>query len=283
MDNPNIIQVKRAKCLTDAVLTELQRHHKGLNVNAPANGNTIDLYVSSLSQSQRNDLMTDIGFKAANPSLPLENLCCTLDNYNPKNSSQEELVHYAQQLIDLEISGRAAGLFMYGDAGIGKTHVAIGVTKELMKKGQIVHYLDASNVRHGQIEKQLGSDQVWVLDDLNSPYSQGMDTFKKVVLNAHNNGGRVFVTSNTTYDDLIEHGFTVDRDQKPRFEDRIKSMFKVLHISGKSARQDDKWFDGMGFTQTQILNVDLAKAVQDENYELAAKIRDQIESSEKEK
>ena len=112
-----------------------------------------------------------------NPSLPLENLCSRLDNYVPKNDSQEDLLRYAMALVNVDVTGRAAGIFISGEPGVGKTHVAVGITKELMNMGQEAYYLDASNIDYELIKKQ-GPDQAWVLDDLNKPHGQGMHIFK---------------------------------------------------------------------------------------------------------
>ena len=66
--------------------------------------------------------------------------------------------------------------------------------------------------------------------------------FKDVVLNAHNNGGRVLVTSNMRYDDIIEKGFSSDLGEKEKYRDRTKQMFKVLELQGDSHRQKKRWY-----------------------------------------
>jgi len=80
-----------------------------------------------------------------------------------------------------------------------------------------------------------------ILDDINSPYGSYMGTFKDIVLNAHNKGERVFVTSNVSYENLMENAFVTDRQEKPRYMDRTKNMFKVLQVTGESRREQTAW------------------------------------------
>ena len=276
MNDHPLIRVEKRDYLDNAVFTKLEEHYDGLSIDSSSDSDHIIMHVNQLDNQQRINLQCDVLFKCVNPSLPLENLCSRLDNYNPKTSSQEEMLYFAKQLIGLDMSHEAAGLFMHGDTGVGKTHIAVGITKEFMKKGSKVYFADASRVPYG-LERTLGPGQTWVLDDLNSPYISGMHLFKRMILNAHDQGGRIFVTSNTPFEYLIENGFTTDHEQKPRVMDRIQGMFKVLHISGESARKAKTWHAGMEFTPLQNLQIDLAAAVQKEDFTEAARIRDKIQ------
>jgi DNA replication protein DnaC len=84
---------------------------------------------------------------------------------------------------------------------------------------------------------------VWVLDDMNSGYGISSRLFKQVVLNIHDRGGRLFVTSNKPYDQLMRELFVGDSEaNRIRYEDRTKGMFKILHVTGESYRQDTAWY-----------------------------------------
>lgn len=231
--------------ITDAMLGKLREHYNsGLEVIV--NGDQV-VFAGDLTKEQLANLKLDLEFYMTNPKLPLENLCNRLDNYTPRNDSQDDLLRWAHKLVDLQTPTVAAGLFIYGSTGVGKTHVAVGTTKEFMRKGLKPHYIRGDdNHRLSKVEvllKSPQSGQVWIIDDLNSPYGFGMGVLKQVVLNAHNHGGRVFVTSNTSFKELMEHGFVTDPEEKPRFTDRITGMFKVLEVVGGSQRQRDAWYD----------------------------------------
>ena len=268
------IELQREPHITDAVLSKLQKHYKGLSIVKSQASPTIDLVVAALSDQEVQDLQLDLAFYKKNPRLPLESICSKLSNYEPENQSQQELLFYAKALIEFNDPSVASGLFIYGESGVGKSHIAIAVTKEFMKTGQDAYFSSASDLR--RYTDLLGPNQVWIIDDLNSPYGLPMGDFKKVVLNAHNCGGRVFATSNTAYSELMEYAFVSDAQEKPRYMDRIKGMFKVLEVTGESARQEKSWFAGLALTKVQKLKIDLMSAVNREDFKTAAEIRDEI-------
>ena len=220
--------------LTEAVVNELKRHYEGLEVALQGDG----VNLSGSSDEAVAKARLDLKFYFMNPNLPLENLCSRLDNYNPTTDSQKELLDYAQRLLSLDRTA-TAGLFMWGDPGVGKTHMTVALTKEFLSREQDAYFLSSETCN---LPVHLGPRQVWICDDLNSPYSLYMDRFKEIVLNAHNKGGRVFVTSNASYDSLMERAFSLRPDEKTRYIDRTKQMFKVLHITGSSRREQTAWY-----------------------------------------
>jgi len=187
-------------------------------------------------------LSSDLAFFDRNPSLPLESLCSHLSTYQPRNNSQEEMVQYAQRLVDLDDDARGAGLYMWGEAGIGKSHISIGISKLFMKKGLEPIFMVADTYTF-DTRIDLSHGQVWILDDMNSGYGIASRLFKQVVLNIHDRGGRLFVTSNKPYDQLMRELFVGDSEaNRIRYEDRTKGMFKILEVTGESFRQDTAWY-----------------------------------------
>lgn len=226
-------RLKMSDLITDAVLNELQRHYNGLRLEI----NNDDILVSGISDKDTiKKVEIDLEFYLDNSELPLENLCCRLDNYEPHNDLQKELLEYAHKLLDLD-TAMTGGIYAWGAPGVGKSHVAIGIAKEFMSKGQDVYFLSAENYR---LPDNLGPNQVFIFDDLNSPYGTYKDNFKKAVINIHNKGGRIFVTSNISYDEFMDHALKIE--EKQRYMDRTKQMFKVLHIEGDSQREQKAWY-----------------------------------------
>src|SRR5688572_12284572 len=58
---------------------------------------------------------------------------CTFHNYYPKNDSQYFAHSFASRLVD-EYPAVETGLLFMGSVGVGKTHLAIAVLKELIDK-----------------------------------------------------------------------------------------------------------------------------------------------------
>ncbi|GAB1431045.1 hypothetical protein MASR2M18_18790 [Ignavibacteria bacterium] len=236
------ITLNRAS-VSRALLVALQKHFPALSCLWKEPSSEISFDTSKMSPEEIRNLQIDMEFFDLNPSLPLENLCSRLDNYTPRNQSQEELLYYAQKLIALEDESIAAGLYIYGVAGIGKSHVSIGVAKEFMQRGLEPNFQFADRYTFSTVVK-LDPGQVWIIDDMNSGYHLSSRLFKQVVLNAHERGGRVFVTGNKDYDELMKEMFVGDsKANKIRYEDRTKGMFKIIQVSGGSYRQANAWYN----------------------------------------
>lgn len=223
-----------------AVLSTLKKNYPALEYTT--NESIVTLHTHNLTPADRQYISTDISFFARNPHLPLENLCSHLDNYIPQNDSQKIMLEYAHKLVNLDDDSSGAGLFMFGDAGIGKSHISIGVSKLFMNRGLNPQFLVAEKYSFST-RIELHPAQVWVLDDMNSGFHISSRLFREVVLNAHERGGRVFVTSNKDYDELMSELFVGDsKANKIRYVDRTKGMFKILHVTGNSFRQAHAWY-----------------------------------------
>jgi DNA replication protein DnaC len=284
----DVYAVENPEIFTDAVLARIKRHYHGVEYEKSGEG--LDILVAGVEESKVEDLQVDLEFFQQNPRVPLESLCAHFWNYRPRNSSQRELVRYARTLMEIEDPSCAAGLFIQGDTGVGKSHIGLAVTKELIKLGQEARYIVADRttssgpvedvVRYCGNNIKLGPNQVWVIDDLNSPYGLGMITFKRIVLNAHNNGGGVFVTSNISYDKLMESGFVTDEGDQARYMDRAEGMFKILQVTGESNRARVAWHAKLDDPELLGLRRQLDEAVTREDFETAAELRDAIREFE---
>lgn len=228
--------------LPEAVVARLQTHFPALRVLRNSGEVVYGLDLENLSSQEAEYLKLDIEFYLHNPHLPLENLCSRLNNYQPRTPSQQELLVYAHKLEQMQDNSRGAGLYMYGDAGIGKSHTAVGLGKLFMSQGLNPIFMTADSYSF-DTRLLLTSGQVWIIDDLNSGYGLGSRLFKKVVLNVHDRGGRMFVTSNKPYDELLKEMFVGESDaDRMRYDDRTRGMFKILHVQGDSFRQDTAWY-----------------------------------------
>lgn len=237
-----IIELPANKYVTSAMLEKLKKSYPKIETELSGTGAKIS--VQYLTPEEQLNLVVDIKFFAQNPYIPLEDLCASLDNYYPENDSQQELLRYSRSLLELNSLERAAGLFIYGEPGIGKTHIATATAKEFMKRGLAPNYMstsDTTKIMEVSTGQGLAPGQVWIVDDLNSPYGIPIAAFKRIVLNAHNYGGIVFATSNTYYFDLMENAFVAEEQERDRYMDRTKGMFKVLKVTGTSHREREAW------------------------------------------
>jgi len=227
--------------VTDAMLATLQKHYEGLKVES---GERTILDMQELSEKEAEKVALDVAVYSNNPQLALENLCSYLDNYDPKNESQEALLEYANRLVGLEDPSMTAGIWAYGSAGVGKSHVAVALAKEFMGRGMQANFRFAHDLNYGDF-RSAGPNQAWVIDDLNSGYSVNSKVFIDLVLNAHNIGGRLFVTSNLPYNEYMDEKFPTsygNQADRTRYMDRTQGMFKVLEITGGSQRKEQAWY-----------------------------------------
>ncbi len=228
--------------LTSAAIARLQQQYPALRVQRNGGDSVLGLVVDDMSDVDVQNLTLDLEFYQRNPTLPLENLCSRLDNYQPRSPSQVELLDYARRLAHFTDDSRGAGLYIYGEAGIGKSHVSVGLAKLFMSQGLSPIFMVADTYSF-DTRLLLEPGQVWIVDDLNTGYGLASRLFKKVVLNIHDRGGRMFVTSNKPYEDLLREMFVGEGNaDRMRYDDRTRGLFKILHVTGESYRQDTAWY-----------------------------------------
>ncbi len=228
--------------ITPAVIARLQETYPTLRIDSDGSGSSFQADTSALSAEQLRRLTLDLEFFERNPTLPLESLCSHLDTYSPRTPSQIEMLEFAKRLAALKGESVGAGLYMWGEAGIGKSHIAVGLAKDFMERGLDPIFMTADTYSF-DTHLRLEPGQVWIIDDMNSGYGISSRLYKKVILNIHDRGGRVFVTSNKPYEDLMREMFVGDGDaERMRYEDRTKGMFKILHVVGASYRQEQAWY-----------------------------------------
>jgi DNA replication protein DnaC len=185
----------------------------------------------------------DIAFAKLNPDLPIENVCSRLDNYKPKNESQEALVGMANKLVGYMSPSRLAGFIACGAAGLGKTHVAVGAAKASLMTGQKTFYVNVpsrSSYASG-IEAQANAADIVIIDDLNSPYGVEFDASRtrKLLGAMHNKGGgKLMITSNAPNIQAFLNQILLPSDpiERVRIQDRVSSALLGLEITGESYR-----------------------------------------------
>lgn len=195
-------------------------------------------------------LEQDIAFTLRN-NIPAENTASRFETYVPRTESQADLLDKA--LFLSRARGRFMGLFALGGAGVGKSHVAIGLAKRLEVNGQTSRYLhvpsNGLDLRGGEPKH----DETIIVDDLNGPFGWGRQNFGKIITRMHHNGsGRLFITSNVSPQDYNKFmvsmigGLGENDPEIIRISDRAGVALRQVVVSGESFRgsvSEDPWAD----------------------------------------
>lgn len=198
--------------------------------------------VKGLNAADIETFRLNIRFLSLNPTIPLENLFCDLDNYQPRNTSQEELLKWANNLVDFPDLSKPSGLFIWGSAGVGKTHIAVAVAKKFLMRGFEPVYIQGPAYGFNSRVLDTREPRIIIIDDFNSGYGSVGEAMRTAVLHTHNYGGKLMVTSNADFAVvMLQMQGVMGKAEMIRYMDRMKSMFQILHIEGGSYRQDTAW------------------------------------------
>lgn len=236
--NPLVVE---HSIFSDEFLGQLTIHYPAAQIKK-ASDDQSEVIVTELDAKNREQLLNDLSFYRQNPTLPLENAFASLDNYLPQNDTQKEALKWARRLVESNLR-QGSGLFLSGQAGLGKTHLSVAVAKELFRRGKNVLYLNSNNgaeVSRYIVESRLDPYDVIILDDFNSGFHCMRDAFRNSLFKVHAKGGKLFVTSNSPFNKIFDEA--IDNENRARFADRAKTVFKVLELQGESYRQATGWF-----------------------------------------
>lgn len=136
----------------------------------------------------------------------------SLNNYYPKNDSQKFALNYAKILID-QYPAVDKGLLLMGGVGVGKTHLAIAILRELIEKkgvrclfmesGSLLKaiqesYSSISETSEMRVLAPVYETEVLVLDELgaNVPTDWVRDTLYQIINTRYNNSRLTIFTTN---------------------------------------------------------------------------------------
>ncbi|MDQ2936782.1 MAG: ATP-binding protein [Acidobacteriota bacterium] len=151
---------------------------------------------------------------------------CSFHNYYPKNDSQYFAHSFASRLVD-EYPAVETGLLFMGTVGVGKTHLAIAVLKELIAKkgvsclfyesGSLLKaiqdsYNPISQTSEMRVLAPVYQAEVLVLDELGAtvPTNWVRDTMYQIINTRYNNKKLTIFTTN--YLDEARAGTEEDSD-----------------------------------------------------------------------
>lgn len=137
---------------------------------------------------------------------------CSFHNYYPKNDSQYFAHSFASRLVD-EYPAVETGLLFMGSVGVGKTHLAIAVLKELIDKKGVTclfyesgsllkaiqdSYNPVSQTSEMRVLAPVYQAEVLVLDELGAtvPTNWVRDTMYQIINTRYNNKKLTIFTTN---------------------------------------------------------------------------------------
>lgn len=144
--------------------------------------------------------------------IPLRFRDCSFHNYYPKNDSQYFAHSFASRLTE-EYPAVESGLLFMGSVGVGKTHLAIAVLKELISKkgvgclfyesGSLLKaiqdsYNPVSQTSEMRVLAPVYQAEVLVLDELGAtvPTNWVRDTMYQIINTRYNNRKLTIFTTN---------------------------------------------------------------------------------------
>lgn len=141
---------------------------------------------------------------------------------------------------------RSESLFMYGQTGIGKTHLSLAIAKEAAEKGytvaygSLINYLTIIEKEHFGRAADSDSDtmellintELLVLDDLGSEFNTGFyESATYNIINSRINLGLpTIINTNLTIDEL-------QKKYNDRIISRIFGVYTTLCLMGQDVRQ----------------------------------------------
>lgn len=181
---------------------------------------------------------------------------CDFHNYYPKNDSQYFAHSFASRLVD-EYPAVEAGLLFMGSVGVGKTHLAIAILKDLIEKKGVTclfyesgsllktiqdSYNPISQTSEMRVLAPVYQAEVLVLDELGAtvPTNWVRDTMYQIINTRYNNKKLTIFTTNYFDEPRVaaeENSDSVEPKRRRTFAaDRIQEMTTLEERIGTPLR-----------------------------------------------
>ena len=181
-----------------------------------------------------------------NAGFPVKHVGSTVSGYSPENES-ERIVKQVVTAWVKNFQRGGTGLYLYGAAGTGKTHLLVAIGKAIIDlHGPEVFYASAADLV-ARTKAQFGKPdldyenpfdeaaeaEVLLLDDIGAekPSEWLLAEMYRLFNTRYNNGRTTLLTSNVPLD-VFEQSYDA------RIADRIHEMCQVLHCDGPSRRRE---------------------------------------------
>ncbi len=232
----NLIKTNKPN-LNAAIILRIQYEFPDIIISEPSAGQ-IGIDASHISPEALSSLIKGLSFYFRHPGASSENIFSTIDSFKPQatNKQQAEAYGTIKQLITHPPSSKYWGVFLSGDANQGKTHLITALAKALNEQGHSVYYI-SDNI-HPRLELSLspsGKPSVYIFDDIHNINENTKQYFKDCISFAYRNGGVILVTSNESFDYIMDIRMsTSDYRRAAEFKDQCLGIFSTRTISIRS-------------------------------------------------
>jgi len=179
---------------------------------------------------------------------------CTLSNYKPVtgNASQLRAFNHAYRLVE-SYPGDGRGLLLMGSCGVGKTHLAVAVLRELLGKGIKCLFYDFGallkaiqatynpNTQTSELEilSPVFDAEALVLDELGAskPTEWVLDTMLQIIRARYNDRRLTIFTSNYLDDRSGRESETLEDRIGVRLRSRMYQMCQTVLVDGEDYRK----------------------------------------------
>lgn len=185
--------------------------------------------------------------------IPARYLKCDFTSYAPKNASQKKAVWACRTLSsDYHPGYEGDGILLMGTCGVGKTHLAVSILKDLLNKGfsclfyefgaLLKEIQDSYNPKTQSSElgvlAQVFNSEVLVLDELGTskPTDWVRDTMAHIINTRYNDKKLTIFTTNYS-DERNDREETLEERIGARLRSRIYEMCKTVTINGEDFRR----------------------------------------------
>lgn len=197
--------------------------------------------------------------RLADANIPRRYQHCTLDNFNAYNESLERALEGARRTVARFTEARSRdaqgrGIFMEGLPGVGKTHLAVAILRQILQPGaarglfydtrellRIIRSTYDASIRTTELEvlRPVLTADVLVLDDLGAEKtSEWVDETMNLIVNTRYNERRmtVFTTNYLDIPDDTDPNALVFRIGH-RMRSRLHEMCEFVQMDGADYRE----------------------------------------------
>lgn len=156
--------------------------------------------------------------------------------------TMQRILEFTKQYAET-FTPQTDSIFMFGDTGLGKTHLSLAIANKVLEKGYSVIYDSAINILRNIEKEHFSRDHssemidlvmntdLLILDDLGTEYETAFysATIYNIINTRLNSGRPTIISTNLGFEGI-------ERKYEKRVVSRIVSVYKCLEFSGEDVR-----------------------------------------------